>query len=68
MQNDMMIAALNKQRQGKMDMIKPDSPLEDKPQGIEDRLSQLEEQYKELCEFVGMNDEKESPKDTPRGY
>lgn len=68
MQNDMMIAALNKQRQGKMDMPIQDKEQADKPQGIEERLSVLEDQYKELCDFVGMNDNKEAPKDTPRGY
>lgn len=68
MQNDMMIEALNKQRQGKMDMPKPGVVPDEKPQGIEERLSELEQQYSELCEFVGMNDKNEVPKESARGY
>lgn len=63
--NDMMIAALNKQRNGKMDV--PESTEPEKPKGIEERLSELEDKYEELCKLVGM-DEKEAPKDAPRGY
>ena len=56
MANDMMIAALQKQRMGKMDLPSPQSPSgQDKSGGdIEARLSALEQQYQELCDYVGM--------------
>ena len=69
MANDMMIAALNKQRAGKMDTPAsvPESNTPEKPQGIEDRLTALEEKYEQICKLVGM-DEKEAPQNAPRGY
>lgn len=66
MANDMMIAALNSQRAGKMEAPKSAEP--EKPEGIEERLAELEKLYDQLCEFVGMNDKKEAPKETARGY
>lgn len=69
MPNDMMIAALNSQRQGKMDAApSPTSTPEEKTIGIEERLEALESKYDELCKLVGMDDKKESPKEAPRGY
>lgn len=72
MPNDMMIAALNSQRNGKVDS--PGFPEKDqesgnpgKPNGIEDRISALESKYDELCKLVGMDD-KETPQAAPRGY
>lgn len=67
MPNDMMIAALNKQRNGKMDAhtVAPSEP--EKPQGIEERLSALEQKYDEICKLVGMDD-KEAPQTATRGY
>lgn len=68
MPNDMMIAALNKQRDGKMDAPAYAASTEpEKPQGIEDRLLALESKYEELCKLVGMDD-KEAPKEVARGY
>lgn len=67
MPNDMMIAALNKQRAVKMDIPAPtETSAGQEPQGIEDRLSDLESKYDELCKFVGMD--AKTPKETPRGY
>jgi hypothetical protein len=66
MQNDMMIAALNSQKAGKMPPVSTPEVVEEKPQGIEDRLSALEDKYEELCKIVGMDDK--TPKEAPRGY
>lgn len=68
MQNNMMLEALNRQRKGKMDMQISPEQGEDKPEGIEDRISKLEQKYDELCDFVGMNDGKETSKEAPAAY
>ncbi len=72
MANDMMIAALQRQRAGKMDPpASPNAPQPDEkdPQmGMADRVEVLEEKIEQLMKFVGMKDNQEAPKEVARGY
>jgi len=72
MRNDMMIAALKAQRAGKMEMDKTspqDSPSgQDKSGGdLAARVSELEQMYQDLCDYVGMPDKGEKNEKDPGG-
>ena len=57
MSNEMMIAALQKQRQGKMSAPQASKTPDPATGDVASRVQALEEKYEKLCQFVGMNNE-----------
>lgn len=72
MANDMMIAALNAQRSGKMAMPQAPSGPDKSGGDLAARLAELEQKYDKLCDYVGMpkegdKEEVKEPSEKPAG-